>query len=371
MQKLIAHIAILLSAQQLLVLAAAGSQSFEIRGLCHTESRKPSGESFISLDIPFDIKVADDTWSIRTEEAPLENPGRTNSFDYSEIVFDGTDLYQVDHLAIENNALPSKASLYGSVGHWSFPGRGSPLQKLLWLCFCTGSVPTITVSNFPPEDFSLQQTNIARVDFEYYGSSHLPKKMEVFVKGKLVRDAEHPAGIIITAPPPFEKGFRGFALISLGKTNIAGGFDLPISLEASYFYPPESGTKSNEMVIATRTTILVTNCDTSGVEVKLPALTGVADIIDSRFPRNGIPLTHYIDKPNSVWVSRHDVDPASALAGKTPAPVLGASYPNPARVQSKSKLALYIIVSIVLFPIVVFIATRRHSISIKPVNNKN
>jgi hypothetical protein len=213
--------------------------AFEVSGRCVTTSWYPSGRQMQPLEFRFEVRVVEAVWSIRVVDLSAR-AGKRASSDYDELFCDGRDLFQVAHCldAVRTNlAARSQFNTYGSVRPATFPASATPIERILWLAFCSGKYPPLSATNFPQIDNLLMSTNVAAVTVDYYPTlPHIPKGLKVWAKGVLLPDPDSLQGIrLIRATGPFQEGYLALQLESAWPTNAAAGAVVPQHLTASFY----------------------------------------------------------------------------------------------------------------------------------------
>jgi hypothetical protein len=308
---------------------AYATPSFEVSGRCVTTSWQSTGKQVQLLEFLFDVRVAGPVWSIRMTDLAAK-AGKRVSSDYSELVCDGEDIFEVHHV---QDALRTKVAkrlqfdTFGMVRQGKFPGGASPLEKNLWLTFCSGEFPQLSAEDLPPIDNSLLPTNVAAVTVEYHQTApHVPKSLKVWAKGVLVWTSESQEPMLVRAGAPFEDSYLALEFASGPPTNGAEGTVIPQHVEVSY-YTLDLQAKPPRRFRCTQTVVSVERLSPLREPIAPPPLAGSANVLDARY-RNGSGRPFHYLETNGTWVSRADPAPIDALEAKTPAPIYKIKPPR-------------------------------------------
>jgi hypothetical protein len=308
---------------------AYATPSFEVSGRCVTTSWHPTGKQVQPLEFLFDVRVAGPVWSIRMTDLAAK-AGKRASSDYSELVCDGEDIFVVHHV---QDALRTKVAkrlqydTFGMARQGKFPDGATPLEKILWLTFCSGEYPPLSAEDLPPIDNSLLPTNVAAVRVEYHQTTpHVPKSLEVWAKGVLVWGTWPQQPALMRAGSPFEESYLALEFASASPTNTAEGTVIPQHVEASY-YGLDLSAKPPRRFRATQTVVSVERFGPLREPVAPPPLAGSANVLDTRYTSSSGRAFHYVET-NGTWISRSDPDPTAALEAKTPSPTYKIKPPR-------------------------------------------
>jgi hypothetical protein len=301
---------------------ACATPNFELSGRCATTSWHPTGKQVQSLEFLFTVRVAGPVWSIRMTDLAAK-AGKRASSDYSELVCDGEDIFEVHHV---QDALRTKVAerlqfdTFGMARQAKFPDGATPLEKILWLAFCSGDYPPLSAEDLPPFDLSLLPTNIAAVTVEYYQTTpHVPNSLKVWAKGVLCWGPGSQQPMLVRAEAPFEDRYLALEFASGSPTNAAEGVVIPQHVEVSY-YTLALQAKPPRRYRGTEAVISVERFGPLRERIVPPPLAGSANVLDTRYTRSSGRYFHYVET-NGSWVSRGDPDPTTALDAKTPAPI--------------------------------------------------
>ncbi len=297
--------------------------AFEASGRCVTTSWKPTGQQEQPLEFLFEVRVAEAVWSIRVDDLSAR-AGKRAGADFEELFCDGTDLFQVHHCpdAVRTNLAPRhQFNTYGSVSPATFPADATPIERILWLAFCSGKYPPLSAANLPQIDNSLMPTNVAAVTVDYYPTvPHIPKRLMVWAKGVLLWDSTFPRGIQLIRPTgPFEDGFLALEVEAAGPTNALEGVVVPQHLVAS-FYGLDLAAEPARRYRATEIVVSVERLGPLRDSLAPPELVGAANVLDTRFTNSLGRVFRYLET-NGTWVSRSDPAATRALEAKSPAPI--------------------------------------------------
>lgn len=303
--------------------SASGAVAFEAGGRCVTTSWNPSGRQVQSLEYLFEVRVADAAWSMRVDDLSAR-VGKRASSDFEELFCDGKDLFHVGHCsdAVRTN-LPTRLQFntYGSVRAATFPANATPIQRILWLAFCSGNYPPLSAANLPPIDNSLMATNVAAVKVDYYTTApRVPKHLEVWARGVLFPDPQAPQGVrLMRVSGPLQGGYLALEVQSTDPTNTTGGAMVPEHVIAS-FYGLDLSTEPAKRYRATEIDVSVQSLGAVQKAPAPPALAGAANVLDLRYTNKSGRSFRYLET-NGTWVSREDPSAVRTLEAKTKAPV--------------------------------------------------
>jgi hypothetical protein len=300
--------------------------AFQVQGTCESTSWRSSGEKRQSLKFAFIVRSVGRTWSIRVDDLAAKTGGR-DSADYSELAFDGQDQFAISHFPdrMVTNAvgLPG-VETYGVVREATFPKWAGPVEKLLWLLFCSGAYPPLTTSSFPEIENSCAATNLVDVAVEYFSSElRLPKTIKVWSRGTLV--FEHATGRPLPVQPTGlpAQGYVAFDLQSSAIPGEAEPSPTKRQVTAEY-YGLDFHHQPPKPFLSTVTSM---TAEASGIDMQpigAPELIGKAAILDARY-RQPSGLSYYYVETSHSWMTRSDPDPNRTLRSKRLVPVVGAA----------------------------------------------
>jgi hypothetical protein len=257
---------------------------------------------------------------------------RKRGIDSRDLVYDGTDLFNVAHvpdpkagleaydkLGIPKTAVPAYDTI-AMTQTTDFPNDTSMLEKIIWLAYCTTDYPQLTVTNFPAVTLELQPKNLSAVTAEYFqANSHFLKSLRVSVKGALhITSPGDQSGFrFLELPPPLAEGYVALEFATESTTNIGSGLLIPQRVVASCFGPDPSAHPPRTYLVS-RIEITLASAGSAPEPITLPALPGFANILERRF--SGMRF-HY-EETNAEWVARSAPDPVKSLEGKRTVPIL-------------------------------------------------
>ncbi len=309
--------------------AACATPGFEVSGRCVTTSWRSTGKQTQHLEFFFNVRAAGPVWSIRVTDLAAK-AGQRASSDYSELVCDGEDLFVAHHV---QDALRTKVAkrlqydTFGMARQGKFPDHATPLEKLLWLTYCSGEYPPLSAENLPPIDNSLLPTNVAAVTAEYHQTTpHVPKNLKVWAKGVLVWKSGSHEPVLVRAETPFEESYLAIEFASASPTNAAEGIVIPQHVEVLY-YTLDLQAKPPRRFRAAQTVVSVERFGPLREPIAPPPLAGSANVLDTRYTDSSGRFFHYVET-NGTWVSRSEPDPAAALDAKTPSPIYKIKPPR-------------------------------------------
>jgi hypothetical protein len=297
--------------------------NFEASGRCVTTSWRPNGLRMEPLEFRFRVRVTEPIWSIRVEDLSAL-AGKRASADFEELFCDGTDLYQIGHCpeAIRTNlATRFRFNTFGSVRPATFPAFATPLERILWLGFCSGQYPPLSATNFPQIDNLFMPSNVAAVSAGYFPTApHIPNRVQVWAKGALVADPKSPGGMRVIRPiGSSDEGYLAFTFESGSPTNAAGEAIVPQDLKATY-YGLDLSAEHPKPFRATEIVMTVQRLGPAQEALAPPELVGVANVLDARYT-NKFGLAFRYMETNGGWVSRTDPTPTKTLETKSRVPI--------------------------------------------------
>jgi hypothetical protein len=293
--------------------------AFHLKGTANSTSYDRTGKTIISVDFDFELGVIGATWRMHLHDLDVER-GTRQSFLYTELVNDGTDLYRVTYYperVVKESKVPLKLQTVGRVQETRFPVDGTPVEKVLWLAFCANEEVFESTERLPQLCMSLPNRNIARVTVDFMQTTPiLPRSIELWAKGMSIPDGRH-----IPLPHPFQDGYLAFELVSDFSGPSAGTPMVPEQVHAR-FYTVDTSVEPVRRIVATHLAISVSEVsevNLQGSGFSLPTLPGEAIVSDLRFRDDSGRRFQYLET-NASWVSRFETNPVHVLQQKAPAP---------------------------------------------------
>jgi hypothetical protein len=342
--------------------------SLEVAGTCSCTSWHPTGDRNKSLPFKFRLRLRDGAWSMRIDDLDVY-AGKRRSYDYQEIMFDGTDLFRAAHYpdAVRTNSnVKSASETFGnvrSVRGNSFPGFAQLLEKALWVTFCRGEYPPLTPMNFPPISVSLVADNITAVNADYFPAPpHVLKSIKVWAKGRYsLPDKVNPKGIIAPATAPFQDGYLALDLESTSPTNIDGTVLVPRHIVASA-YSLDSSTPAKRY-LETQVVFSVETISTNVESIAPPQLIGKANIRDTRYintrDNNHVGRSFHYLETNGSWVSRTEPNNIKVLESKATVPI--SKRPSAKKTNRHAWIVLVVALAPIPFFVSAFFRKRREN----------
>ncbi len=286
---------------------------------------------------------------------------KKGGIDSRDLAYDGKDLFNAGHVpdpeaTVEAYGLPRMAGLaaYDTVAMartTPFPDFASPVEKVLWLAFCTAEHPPLTATNLPAVTALLQHTNLSAVAADYFQTSpRLLKSLRISVKGMQVPAPRDKSGLtFVRLPAPLAGGYVALEFEASSPTNVGPGLVIPQRVVVSSFMP-DLWAKPPRTYLGTRIDVSVAAAGTAPEPVTPPELPGVANIVDARFTdRRGMSF-HY-EETNATWVARTAPDPVKSLEGKRRVPVVK----GPARSSDRRGGLVWLVLAAFLAPGLFFV----------------
>jgi hypothetical protein len=333
-----------------------------------TTSWYPTGKQLQPVEFLFDVRVAEEAWSVRLDDLSAR-AGKRASSDFTELSCDGRDLFRVVHCqdALRTNvAARLRFDRFGTVYEATFPAYATPLERILWLAFCSGKYPALSARNFPQVDDSLMHTNIAAVTVDYYSTEpHVPKNLRVWAKGLLLPNPESPQGTRLIRPEgELQDGYLALELETTLPTNAAGAAVVPKQLKA-LFYGLDLASHPPKRYRATEMIVSVESLGPLHEPIASPELIGSANVLDTRYTNKAGRPFHYMET-NGTWASRADASPITALEAKTKAPIYKTM-----RASGKRHMARWLVVLTLCAPTGFYLSTllRRKGQNTQTTNN--
>ncbi len=266
---------------------------------------------FASYD--FVIHLVGNQWRIITLDTQAAQGAQINA-ERMEISFDGRDLYGLVHFprhVLGEYRSRDKADYpaeFGHVNEGDFPFIAGPVQKTLWLAYCSAAYFSALVSNLMPSflDLSLaKDPALARVTFELFSgrgslprlfNEYAPGKYGAIVNGELVQ---------MPCPPPYDQEYLTFRYETEEITNHAGAF-FPVRFRTEYFRPiVRAGKEPVNGIVALQKGLLKTLQLVGGVGDLRPNFTSEAIVRDTRFPELAkAPVLAYRES-QPTWLDRN------------------------------------------------------------------
>lgn len=321
-----------------MVIADADQSALEFQGVITTEAYNPlTGVTNHFASYDFVILLAGNQWRIITLDKQAAQGARINA-ERMEISFDGRDLYGLVHFphrVLSEYRAKDKADYPAELGHVSegdFPFIAGPVQKTLWLAYCSTAYLSALVSNLMPSflDLSLaKDAALARVSYELFSgrgslprlfNEYAPGKYGTIVNGELVQ---------VPCPPPYDREYLAFRYEAEEVTNRAGAF-FPVRFRTEYFRPVVRADKEPvNSVVAVEKGLLKT-LQLVGVSDLRPNLTSEAIIRDTRFPELAkAPVLAYRES-QPTWLDRNSPTLNREIASKPRAQPRTGQSMNPA-----------------------------------------
>lgn len=313
--------------------------ALEFQGEVKTEVYDPhTGAVVQNVSYAYVIHVHGNHWRITTLDRQATQ-GARKSADRTEIAFDGRDLYALVHFpdhVLSEYRKKDKVDYPIEVGHvqeGGFPVTADPVQKLLWLAYCSQSYLSNHSGQSMPSLVDLTMAKdppTVRVAYELLsGSGSLPRQFNEFAPGRRWV-VEKGALVYVPCPPPFDKEFLAFRYEAEEATNHAGAL-FPTRFRAEYLMPVESpGSVPVNRVVTVQVGLLRSLRVVEAGDFR-PNITAEAIIRDTRFPEYAqAPVIAYRE-PQPTWLDRNSSTLKSDIAAKPrlrPLPRPGGQKPS-------------------------------------------
>lgn len=307
------------------ITASAGSvenKAFEVSGRVAEEVIAKDGTVTAALDFSYQVNVDGFKWKIATEDLGVRS-GSRSSVQFRQIGCDGRDMFELNEFPesiVLQSTNGSTNRLYGYVREGTFPAGAWPLERILWLAFC--SAPYLPkepqLPSFRDPANPLAQPKDSRSELS--ATSGLPTYYEQVSKGHL-SIVQNGQVQVLNYPAPLDVGFVEFLFEAISLTN-AGGVQVPLIFTAQFFMGD-----SDFQTYARRR---LSNRRVGKVEIAFqvskplaadqwpPEVKEAANIYDYRFVTNSRPLMYRHQGGSSVWLRREDPHLAATFASKTP-----------------------------------------------------
>jgi len=273
------------------------------------------GRPKTSLEFRFRVAVEPGRWSIQHDDLAALGGKRASAW-REELAWDGRDLYRIDHMDHTNAPRRGKGptSLYAFARPGALLSGATPIERILWLAFCSGdllhtngSLPSFRDPRAVPED-------LVKYTFEAIPGSKLPLRFQEHDPGFILLDG---GTRVLGLPAPFTNGYVPFEFEALASTNVANQ-PLPAAFLARFFLvndgPPgapavrwNSCTYSGWVAQAASATQSFTR----------PVIASSATVYDFRFTnRAGRPLK-YSEQAGGNWLDRDDPNLSNTIRTKS------------------------------------------------------
>jgi hypothetical protein len=304
--------------------AGLEAPTLEFQGEVRSEAYEPqTGKAIQSVSYEYTIYVTGEKWRVRTLDNQAALGARKNA-EHMEISFDGRDLYGLVHFSqpvLTEYKAKDKADYpaeFGQVHEGDFPVTADPIQKMLWLAYCSQSylsnlggkpMPSLVDLTFSKEAPKVQ------VSYEQFsGKGSLPKQLNEYAPGKRLALVN---GTLAYAPcpPPFDKEYLAMHYEVTEATNYSGAL-FPVRFRAEYFMPVEHpGSACSNCLVRVQEGFL-RSIQAATVSDLRPRITAEAVVRDARFPEySKAPVLAYREAQAS-WLDRNSPTLSNDIAAK-------------------------------------------------------
>lgn len=292
------------------------SVALMVEGKVTEEMFRLNGSIITNLSTCFSLRIHETSWLLTMGDCTSLQGGKVVA--RRQVGFDGRDVFELISTtreeALEASTLSSNR-FFGFVNEGFFPRTRWPLDRILWLAFCS-TERFNTTTNLPsfrsPNDLLAQ---VVSCRLERITADGLPSVYEQLVPGSL-RVREAGSLKVIPYPPPLDSGYVEFAYRVLDVTNVYN-LSVPLRFEAEFF-AIESDFRSfaNRRLTNRRVGVL------SGVQrlvevVGLPMTAESANVYDYRFTnKSGQPVMYQSAGGEEPWINRNDPQITETIAHK-------------------------------------------------------
>lgn len=296
--------------------AGQGQSGFSVLGRATWQGFAPDGREAGTATVEFAVGVSGNTWSIRENVVELRyGPGAGEPGGARTITFDGRDLYRIVELPTGSRTVRPEFPTHASVSEAMFPAASTPVQRILWLAYCSaaalrrGGTEDLPVLCDPPGKLPAPPVR----EWQVNPSSGLPMIYRERVAGRFgLQDRTNT--VWLTYPAPLDQGREALVQRTTALTN-RGGVELPLAVVKESYGVDTDFTNYARPYLASRWLVEATQFDRLVGPVTPGEIPGTALVHDRRFTNHsGTTLTYRQEAGRFLGRDSATEDVASAQA---------------------------------------------------------
>ncbi len=301
--------------------ATRSNAGFTVGGQVIEEKVAGDGAVRATLEFSFEVNVEGNRWRIATEDLGVRN-GSRSSVRFRQLVSDGRDVFELNEFPeslAQQSTNGSKNRFYGYARKGNFPLESWPLERILWLAFCSAPYLQQGGQKLPSfRDPANPQAQPMSCRLELAAASGLPTCYEQVSPGHLsfVRDDKTE---VLPYPAPLNEGFVEFAFKVTALTN-AGEAQVPLTFIAEFFIGESDFKSFARRRVSNRRVGKIEHAAEISKSFAMaqwrPEAASSANIYDYRFTTNGRPVMYASQAGMEAWLSREDPKLAATIASK-------------------------------------------------------